>query len=226
MSDKSETIKQDALKFIFLRNDFYRKKYYLAVGVFLLCFFLLSMLVGVLVYVVKHPPKPLYFATDDAGRFLLDVPLQQPNMTTNEVMAWVVEAVQAAYSYDYKNYHVQLQSAQKYFTDYGWRTYMKGLQASNNLLALTGRKQIVIAKVLPTPELIAEGPLGSANAYAWKFKMQMLVTYLMPPNYDDKSKIENPLLISVIVQRQNLLSSNKGLGIVQLIGALAQAPAP
>ncbi len=223
MSESGKTTQQDGLTLILLRNDFYRKKYYLAVGIFLLCFILIGLLSGVLVYLTKHPPKPLYFATDDAGRFLLDIPVQQPNMTNNEVMAWVVEAVQAAYSYDFRNYRAQLQNSQKYFTDYGWRSYMKGLQASNNLLALTNRKQVVIAKVLPTPELIAEGPLGGAHAYAWKYKMQMLVTYLMPPAYDDKSKILNPLIITVVVQRQNLLSSYKGLGIVQLVGELAQA---
>lgn len=222
MSESGQTVKQDALKLILLRNEFYRKKYYFVVGIFFLCLMLIGMLSGVLGYLVKHPPKPLYFATDDAGRFLLDIPLQQPNMTNDEVMAWVVEAVQAAYSYDYRNYHTQLQNAQRYFTDYGWRSYMKGLQASNNLLALTNRKQVVVAKVLPTPELIVEGPLGGARAYAWKFKMQMLVTYLMPPTYDDKSKIMNPLIVTVVVQRQNLLSSYKGLGIVQLIAELAQ----
>jgi intracellular multiplication protein IcmL len=219
----SSSMNNDALVMVHLRNQFYRQKYHMAVGVFLLCLILISLLIGMLVYVVKHPPRPLYFATDDAGRFLLDIPLTQPNMTTDDVMAWVVEAVEAAYSYDYKNYRAQLQNAQKYFIDYGWRSYMKGLHASNNLLALTDRKQVVIAKVLPTPKLIAEGPLGKAATYAWKFQMEMLVTYLKPPLYDEKTKTENPLIITVLVERQNLLSSYKGLGIVQLIGTLAQA---
>ena len=220
MANKSN---DDALVMVHLRNQFYRQKYHVAVGIFLLCLMLVSILTGMLVYIVKHPPRPLYFATDDAGRFLLDIPLTQPNMSTDDVMAWVVEAVEAAYSYDYKYYRAQLQSAQRYFIDYGWRSYMKGLQASNNLLALSNRKQVVVAKVLPPPKLIAEGPLGKAQTYAWKFQMEMLVTYYMPPLYDEKTKIQNPLIITVLVERQNLLSSYKGLGIVQLIGALAQA---
>jgi intracellular multiplication protein IcmL len=219
MSDKMNS---DALVLVHLRNQFYKQKYHIAVGIFLLCFILVSILTGMLVYVCRNPPQPLYFATDDAGRFLLDIPLTQPNMSTDDVRAWVVEAVEAAYSYDYKNYRSQLQNAQRYFIDYGWRSYMKGLQASNNLLALSSRKQVVVAKVLPTPKLIAEGPLGKAQTYAWKFQMEMLVTYYMPPMYDEKTKIQNPLIITVLVERQNLLSSYKGLGIVQLIGALAQ----
>ena len=95
----SSSMNNDALVMVHRRNQFYKQKYHIAVGIFLLCLILISLLIGMLVYVVKHPPRPLYFATDDAGRFLLDIPLTQPNMTTDDVMAWVVEAVEAAYSY-------------------------------------------------------------------------------------------------------------------------------
>ncbi len=215
----------DALSLVFLRNEFYRKKYYLLLAVFFLALLVIVILGSMLRYLVKHPPHPLYFVTDNVGRFVQDIPGQQPNMTTSEVAAWTTTAVEAAYSYDFLNYHAQLQDAQKYFTDYGWRNYMKGLTASNNLVALTQRKMVVIAKVIGTPKLAAEGPLGKTGTYAYKFEMPLLVTYNLPP-YDGKAKFENPLVITVIVQRQNILSSYKGLGIVQMIGTLAQGAAP
>jgi hypothetical protein len=216
-----------AMRLVVDRNTFYRQKFHTALAIFVLNLVAIGLLTGMLVYIVKHPPKPLYFVTDDAGRFLLNVPVQRPNMSTDEVKAWTEEAVQSAYSYDFLNFHAQLQEAQKYFTDYGWRSYMKGLQASNNLLALNTRKQVVVARVIGEPKLIAEGPLGKAQIYAWKYQMQLLVTYLMPPLYDDKTKFLNPLIISVIVERQDILTSYKGLGIVQMIAELAQAaPAP
>lgn len=212
---------EDALAMIYSRNAFYRAKYRLILGVSAIGLLLIITLMGVLVYLVKHPPHPLYFATDDAGRFIQQIPGQQPNMTTPEVAIWVTQAVEAAYSYDFINYRLQLQNAQKYFTDYGWHQYMRGLEASNNLLALAQRKFVVIAKVVNTPKLIAEGPLGKSGTYAWKFEMPVLVTYLTPP-YDDKSKFENPLIVTVVVSRQDILASYKGLGIVQMIGTLTQ----
>jgi intracellular multiplication protein IcmL len=213
----------DALIMVQLRNDFYKGKARLALAVFFLCLLCIVMLVSMLVYLIKHPSSPRYFVTDDAGRFILDIPIQQPNMTTEEVTAWVVEAVQAAYSYDYVNYRAQLQNAQKYFTDFGWYSYMKGLQASNNLLALANRKQVVIAKVVGAPQLIGEHPIGKEGIYAYKFQIQLLVTYLKAPAYDEKTKFLNPLIITAVVQRQNVLSSYKGLGIAQLVGQLAQS---
>jgi intracellular multiplication protein IcmL len=224
MVEERKLMENDALHMIAVRNEFYRKKYHIALGILFLGLVAIGILGGMLTYIIKHPPQPLYFVTDDAGRFIMDIPIQQPNMSTADVAAWTVEAVQDAYSYDFLNFHSQLQTAQKYFTDYGWRQYMKGLEASNNLLALSSRKQVVTAHVIGEPKLIAEGPLGKAQIYAWKFQMQLLVTYLMPPTYDEKNRFANPLIVTVIVERQDILSSYKGLGIVQMIAELAQSP--
>jgi hypothetical protein len=223
---KERAVDDDALIMVAIRNDFYRRKFHIVLGVFLFGLVAIAVLATMLTYIVKHPPKPLYFATDDAGRFIMDIPLTQPNMPPADVSAWVVKAVESAYSYDFMNYHAQLQDAQKYFTDYGWRQYMKGLEASNNLLALTTRKQVAMAHVIGEPKLLVQGGIGKAQIYGWKFQMKLLATYLMPPMYDDKNKFSNPLIVTVIVERQNILSSYMGLGIVQMVGELAQSTTP
>lgn len=225
MVEERKTLDDDALVMISIRNDFYRRKFHITLAVFFCGLIALAFLAGMFSYIVKHPPRPLYFATDDAGRFIMDIPITQSNMPDADVGAWAVAAVQAAYSYDFLNYHAQLQEAQKYFTDYGWREYMKGLTASNNLVALKARKQVVVARSIGPAKLLVEGPIGKAQIYGWKFQMQLLVTYLMPPLYDDKTKFTNPLIVTVIIERQNVLSSYMGLGIVQMVGQLAQSTA-
>lgn len=218
MAGEQELLKNDALERIFLRNIFYRKKYHFALVVYSLSLGVIIVLAGMLYYLIKHPEHPLYFATDGVGRLVQDIVTQQPNMSLADVERWTIEAVEKSYSYDFVNYRSELQNAQKYFTQYGWRNYMRSLEASNNLLALTRRKMVVVAKVTAAPTLLTQGSLG--GSYAWKFQMPLLVTYLTPP-YSNESKYTNPLLITVIVQRQNILTSYKGLGVVQLIGALA-----
>ena len=211
----------DALVLIYKRNQFYREKCHVMFGIAALCLLIIGLLIGTIVYLVKDPPHPLYFVTDDAGRLIRDIPATDPNMSNQDVGAWVKEAVERAYSYDFINYRGQLQLAQKYFTTYGWDSYMKGLQSSDNLLALSQRKWIVIAKVVGDPKLIGATHLGAARVFAWKFEMPILVSYYSPP-YDERSKVDNPITITVVVERESILSSYKGLGIVQMIGTLAQ----
>jgi intracellular multiplication protein IcmL len=205
----------NALVLVFSRNAFYKRLHYLALGAFGLSLLVIAILIGLLVYLLRSPVHPLYFATDSVSRFIEVLPVTKPNMTLEDVSAWTVSAVEAAYSYDYLNYRSQLQEAQRYFTNYGWSHYMRALKTSNNLIALTERKFVVTAKVVTAPKLIAQDIVG--GAYAWKFEMPVLVTYSEPP-YDQNSVFSNPLTVTVIVQRQQALQGFKGLGILQMIG--------
>lgn len=220
--NSEKNLHDDALIMVYLRNEFYRGKFHFVLGVYVLSLIVMAFLIGVVIFLVKHPTHPLYFVTDKVGRLILDIPRTSPNATTEDVSSWAIEALEAAYSYDFINYRIELQNAQKYFTDYGWRSYMDGLRASNNLVALTERKFVVLAKVVDKPKLLVEGILG--GAYAWKFQMPLLVTYIGPP-YDGKNNFSNPLLVTVVVQRQSILTSYKGLGIVQTYANLIMAPA-
>ena len=206
---------QNALEKVFERNAFYQRMHYLTLGVVGLCFALIILLICILAYVARNPPKPLYFATDQIGRLIQTIPVSQPNMKTADVMQWAMNAVTSAYSYDYVNYRAELQNAQKYFTNYGWSSYMRALNSSNNLLALKQRKMVIVAKVVGQPKILAQGILS--GAYAWKFQMPVLITYQLPP-YDAASQFSNPLLVTVIVQRQEVLQGYQGLGVLQMIG--------
>jgi len=211
----------DALVLVFSRNAFYKRLHYLVLAAFALSLSVILFLSIILYYLLKTPAHPIYFATDNVGRLIQIVPLNTPNMPTEQVTAWAIEAVEAANTYNYVNFRGQLQSAEKYFISYGWNTYMAGLRASNNLLALTNRKQVIIAKVIGQPKLITQGILG--GLYAWKYEMQLLVTYLEPP-YDNKSKFSNAWVMTAVVQRQPILQRYKGLGILLMTGSVAETP--
>lgn len=211
----------NALSIVFARNAFYRRMHFLVLGALVLCLFAIVFLIMTLIYLTRNPPYPLFFATDKVGRLINVIPVTTPNMSTDDVIKWTINSVQQAFSLDFINYRAQLQSSEKYFTPYGWNNYMQALTQTNNLLAITQRRLIVVAQVVGPPKILAQGIL--AGAYAWRFQMPMLVTYMYPP-FDKNSRYSNPLNVNVIVQRQPVLQSADGLGIVQIISTLATSP--
>lgn len=220
VEEKNITGKDDAIKLVYLRNEFYKDKFHWVLGVCCIGVFVIIALSCMLVYITRNPIHPLYFVADKAGRLIQDIPVQVPNMSPADIEQWAAEAVIAANTYDFANFHGQLQRAQKYFTDYGWRNYMKGLQASNNLVALTQRKLIFTAKLSGQPKILHQGHVGKAGTYAWQVAVPVVITYLLPP-YDgvlDKSKFQNSYVFTVFIMRQSLLTSYMGLGITQIIG--------
>jgi intracellular multiplication protein IcmL len=218
MTNKNRNEPQDPLFLIFARNAFYQRQFYLALVAFLISLIVIGVLIWIAVFIYKNPPSPIYFATDKVGRLVPNMPVNLPNMTNDEVISWVQDAVQTVNSYDFVNYRSQLQSAQNYFTSYGWEQFKQALKSSNNLNALINRKMIIQAQISGPPQIVTEGLLK--GSYAWKISLPVLVTYRYPP-YDGKSQYSNALTISVIVVRQDLLQSYKGLGIVQMISSLA-----
>ncbi len=213
----------DALVLIFSRNAFYKRLHYLALAALGMMVLTIGILIWVLIYVAKMQPLPLYFATDNVGRLVHISPVGRPNMTNEEITQWVADAVQAAYSYDYLNYRAQLQNAQKYFTGYGWSKYLKALEASNNLDGVKERRWIGLAKVVESPKILEQGVL-STGEYAWKFQVYILATYLRPPAYDQATMRVDPLILTVLVERQPVLQSFKGLGIAQIVAEFASKP--
>lgn len=220
VEEKNLTGDDDAIILVYRRNEFYKKKFRWVLGVCFLGLIVIIALCGMIVFINRNPVHPLYFVADSAGRLIKDIPLQLPNMQTPDVENWAVEAVIAANTYDFVNYRAQLQLAQKYFTDAGWRNFMKGLAASNNLIALTQRKLIFTTKVSGPVKVLNQGHVGKQGIYAWQVAIPVVITYLMPP-YDgvlDKSKFENSYMFTVLIMRQSMLSSYKGLGITQIVG--------
>lgn len=211
----------DAMVLIFARNAFYRRLYYLALGAFGLSLIAIVFLTTVIVFLKRHPVHPLYFATDNVGRLIQIDPVSKPNLTKEEIVSWVKEAITASFSYDYINYPGQLQAAQKYFTSYGWRKYMQTLTISGNLRALMERKYVVNAQATQMPRLLREGKTKS-GIYSWEYEMPLLITYLLPP-YDGSVQFTNTLKVSVIIQRQPALQGYKGLGIVQMVASRMDA---
>lgn len=214
----------DGLVLVFLKNAFYKRLHFLALGALGLNILVIAMLFFILMYLLQNPDKPLYFAADDVGRLIQITPVSTPNMSESDVAAWAVEAVQSAYSFDYLNYHQQLQETEKYFiTDpkygrkYGWNSFLDALTLSGNMRGVITRKQIALAQVIGQPKLKGQGTL--AGAFAWKYEMPLLVTYSMPP-YDGSNQFQNALVVNVTIIRVPVLEGYKGLGILQFLATL------
>src|SRR3990167_4707694 len=154
----------NALVMVFERNSFYRRQYLLALAAVGLSIIVIGVLSWVLSFLLRNPIHPLYFATDSIGRIIPIIPVSEPNMSNDQVAAWTVDAVQKAYSYDYVNYRLQLQQAERYFTQYGWNQYITAITATGNVLAIQERKMVVIAQVIDQPKLVAEGILSGRYA--------------------------------------------------------------
>lgn len=202
----------EAIEAILARNKFYKDSYRMVTIGLIGSSIILMMLIGLIFYMITHPPAPRYFATTNDGKRLIIVPLDQPNLSTSQILQWADTAAIAAYTYSYSNWRKQLQDLSEYFTPEGWRDFINALDSSNNLDAVKSKKLIVSANTTGPAVLVKEGLFN--GRYAWKVQVPLLVSYQNSRQFTQQS-----ILATLVIVRIPTLTSERGVAVVQLIAS-------
>lgn len=200
----------EGLTTVSVRQQFYRDSHHRIMTILLLSVVINIILGGILFYLLVNPPKPKYFATAADGRITPLSSLTQPNQSDAAVLQWASQAAITAYSYNFVNYRKELQSASDFFTSSGWQEFMRALNSSNNLEAVTEKKLVVSAVVTQAPVILQKGILK--GRYAWRIQMPLLVTYQSASEFSQQNNI-----VTMLVTRVSTLNSPHGIGIEQFV---------
>lgn len=197
---------RDALELVRLRNTFYRDSYRRVLAVLLIMVLVNIVLAVALFYVISHKPEPKYFATTSDGKITRLYALSSPIVSTAELLQWATVAATAANTYNFVNYRKELQEASQYFTPAGWKEYQRELKGSRNLETVLAKKLTVNAVATGAPIILDQGVV--AGRYKWKIQIPILLTY-----ESSTTKINQPLLVTMLVTRVSTLETPNGVGI-------------
>lgn len=210
MTVENSNMDQDALKAVYLRNDFYRHNYRILMTALILGFVIVSMLTSTLVYMVTHPAPPKYFAVSSEGRLTPMVPLKEPNLSNAALLQWATRTAVQTFSYNYVDYRESFHRLRDRFTDKGWENFSIALNHSNNLVAVKSKKLIVSAVPTGVPVIVMQGIKN--KAYAWRVQVPLLVTY-----QSSSELIPQSVQVELLIVRTSTLQSVQGIGVQQLI---------
>ena len=201
-----------AAELVYLRNNFYRDNYRRVL--LTLMFLVVSnvLLVLGIMHVIKNPPEPKYFATNDDGRITLLHPLSAPVMSVNALTEWATRAATAAYTFDFVNYRDSLQKASVYFTGTGWQSFEKALVDSNNVKLVLTKKLVTTAVAQGAPVILKRGVLN--KTYTWQVQIPMLVTY-----QSANMNVQQPVLVTMLIKRVDVLNNPAGIAIDQFVAS-------
>lgn len=120
-------------------------------------------------------PPPTYFAATDQGQILQELPLDKSNVATNELLAWVIDAMMDSHTFNFMNYSRIVDEAKQYFTTEGYTNYLTGLSRSGITERIKRDKLVVVSSPSQAPEILKEGPYksGNFNRYLWKIRVPL-----------------------------------------------------
>lgn len=124
---------------------------------------------------VMAVPNPIYFKLTTDDQIIEQVPLDLPAISNAALLNLVNEAVNQAYTFNYRNLKNQVDILKPYFDERGLTSYVKVLREDENMSAVVPDKLIVSAKVQKAPQVVREGNLK--GRYTWQIKFPLLVRY-------------------------------------------------
>src|SRR3990167_6793036 len=116
LPENVKTIFHDPLM---LRQNFYRDNYRILMYFCYLLVIAAMALMGYTFYERTHKPNVNYYATTNDGKLIKLSPLDEPNLSTQALLDWVVEATTTAYNFNFGNYQDVLKNIRVYFTEPG-----------------------------------------------------------------------------------------------------------
>lgn len=141
-------------------------------------------------------------------------PLDQANMTDNDLLSWATDAAQLAYTYDFKNYPKQMVMLQDHFTPEGWKAFTNALDKSNNLNVVQNKKLVASASPTGSATLLKEGVKN--GLYTWKVQIPLVATY-----ESESRLIKQNLLVTLLISRAP--NNSKGVGITHFVANITPA---
>lgn len=156
----------------------------------------------------KLPPN--YVIHDNKAEFMRS--LNQPNLTTNAILHWAMNAATTSLTFDFYNANDVLENVRTYFTPTGYSNFINAVNAAKLPQDIKKKKLIMYAVVTNNPVVLREGEITvGSGIYAWQIEFPMLLTF-----ESEKAERLN-VVVTLLISRVPTSESVSGIGISSFV---------
>lgn len=205
----------DALAAAGLRFEWYRDGFRLLLGLLVIGALILTLSLGLNVYLFAYQPPPRYFVQTADHRLVGVTPLDEPTFSDERVTQWATEAIVAANNWNFADYREALQRAcNRYFTPAGCQEYRDALIRIGNLESVKTKRLTVRAVVVKPPIVLNKVIQGQTQRFAWHLQTEIVASYL-----SSSEQTTQNLIVNVVVVRRPLTEYEHGVGIEKYVAS-------
>lgn len=210
---------EEELQVVEIQDDFYRDSFGKVIFVMVSLFTAIGFLVATSVYLYLNQPPPKIFRVEKEWRVLAPVPLDQPYLTTPDLLQWVSNVLPKSFAFDFINYNDQLKAISQYFTNEGWNIFLNQLNIYANYNKVQTYKMFVSAAPAGAPFIFNQGPVQETGVYGWWVQMPLVINY---SGYSGANA--QTLSLQVLVVRVSTLNNLNGVGINNVLVVKGTGP--
>jgi len=193
-----------------LRDDFYRDSFGKVLVLMISIAAAFVFLVVISIYFYMQKPKPTTFAVSNGFRIQAEVPLDQPYLSTPDVLQWVNDVFAKLFIYDFIHYDEQLNALMPYFTSDGWKVFLNQLNNYASKDTVENNKLFVTSVPAGAPVIFRQGLMN--GRYAWQVNVPVNLNGTNTGN-----NLPKLLKFQVVVVRVPTANNLSGLSIDNMI---------
>lgn len=205
----------EELEIVRLRKDFYRDGFYKVFIAMVLMAGAIFLLLMVSFSLYLESPNPVTFHTDNDWRVFPPVPVNEPYISTADLLQWISEAMPASFSYNFLNYAVEYANLSHYYTPDGLQKLADVLTIYANPKTIQDAKLFIQATPSAAPTVFNQGLITTgdlAGRYGWWVQIPINI------RYSNVQKVyTTPILIKALVVRIPTLNDLTGVAIADIL---------
>lgn len=149
----------------------------------------------------------------------INVPLDEPYVSSEQLLSWVSNSILTIYTYSYANYSEVLKNIRYLFTQDGYDSYVKALESSGNLQMIQENKWIVTSSITGTPRILKEGIAD--KAHLWEVELPLTVNF-----ENATTSFKQNMLLNLQVSRVDQSVNAQGIAIQSITAQLQPTQSP
>lgn len=157
-----------------LRLQFYRDGYRRWIAIGMAACYVAAASVSLNFVQFWFRPDPKYFATSAEGRIIPLIPLDQPTVNHDAILAFAQRVALSSFIFDFANYQTQLGALASVYTSRGYETLISSLQKNGVLDLVKSKRYVATAVATSAPVVTWSGK--DKGAFKWRVEMPVTIT--------------------------------------------------
>lgn len=195
-----------------LEDGFYRDSFGKLVLIMTGFCLAILLLIALSIYLILDKPPPVTFPVSEGWRVQAPVSLDQPYMSTPELLQWVNDTVQRLFVFDFNNYNDQLKVLRPYFTEDGWKVYLNQLNNYANYDNVQNDRLFINMALKSAPSILQAPDPSVMGKYSWLVQVPIVLKYTGITTVNNKD-----ILLQISVVRVSTLDNLNGVAIDNMI---------
>jgi len=171
-----------------------------------------AAVLGFTVYKLAERPVPTKYFEAIHGKLIQAVPTDQPLLSSGEILTGAQETLESGFNFNFHDYRMRIEHADKWFTPAGFKAYRNALFANGNMKTLERKRLFMSIAITGAPVIVQQGVLQGTHTFAWKVQVPVKIIF-EGSGYQNA----NNHLATLILVRRNNVQTPRGWAVDSII---------